>query len=368
MSAASSSDGPIFIVGVARSGTTLLRYMLCSHPRIYIPPESNFIPRFFRDRPGQTLTRDQALKIVQTVKQYGTFWRDWRGEPLEPRKLVDELDRPITPSSLIGAIYARYAQQYGASRWGDKSTIYAGWIDLFVAMFPTAKIVHIIRDPRDVAVSSVDAYRGARFFYMDPYYAARMWRSRISKGIAVGRSLPPEQYHEIRYEDLTAEPERRLRELCDFLGEPFDAAMLEPGSEAQKHYHKFGIHERVRGGITTARTGRWHEDLSPADQRLVQKIAGDLMQEFGYQKEDLGRQGLRERLRGAALRSKFEAANLARAVLRALGVFNPSRLLLRLPRRRPETSNDGRTARSRAATGGHHPDVTGDRDERESGR
>jgi Sulfotransferase family len=324
--------GPIFVVGVARSGTTLLRYMLCGNPRLYIAPESNFIPRFFRTDPQAPLTRERAIRILERIASYQTFWRDWRGDPLDPTELVDGLDVP-TPASLIDALYGRYARQYGAARWGDKSTIYPSWIELFVEMFPTCQIVHVIRDVRDVTVSSIDAYRGPRFLYMDAYYASRMWRERLGKGLRAGRRLPPDRYHEIRYEDLTADPEGRLRELCAFLGEEFHPAMLSPSKEALKHYHSFGIHRRVRTEITTARSGRWRKDLSPADQRLVQRVAGGLLEELGYPLEDVGTAGPAERLRGAGLRAKFAAANASRRVLRSAGVFNPARLLLVLPRR-----------------------------------
>lgn len=324
---------PIFVIGVARSGTTMLRYMLCSNPRIYVPPESNFIPRFFRNRPTEELTRERALDILDRISSYRTFWRDWREDPLDPRELIDGLER-LTPASFIDALYGRYASQYGAERWGDKSTIYPAWIELFVEMFPSCKIVHVIRDARDVTASSLDAYRGARFFYMDSYYAARMWRERLRSGLAAGRRLPPERYHEIRYEDLTADPEGRIRELCGFLEEEFHPAMMAPNKEALKHYHSFGIHQRVRGEVTTARSGRWRRDLAPADQRLVQRIAGGLLSELGYPLEDLGRQSLPERVRTASLRTKFEGMDRARRVLGAFGILNPALLLRGLPRRR----------------------------------
>ena len=334
MTVGDTSKGPIFIAGVARSGTTLLRYMLCGHPNLYVPPESNFIPRFFRKRPTAPISRERARRIVEQIGEYGTFWRDWREGRLDPDAFVDGLPT-LTPASFIDSLYSRYARQYGAVRWGDKSTIYAGWIDLFVEMFPTCQIIHIVRDPRDVTASSLDAYSGARFFYMDPYYAARMWTTRIGAGLAAGRRLPPDRYHEIRYEDLTQDPEGRVRALCDFLGEDFHQAMLAPQAEALKHYHRFGIHQRVRGHVTTARAGRWRTDLSPADQRLVQRLTLDLLPEFGYPVEDLGRAGAGERPRALALRAKFEIVNLARSVLRMVGIFNPARLLLSLPRRRP---------------------------------
>ena len=343
--------GPIFLVGVGRSGTTMTRYMLSSHPGIYIPPESNFIPRFFRKHPSEPLSRERALRILGEISTYGTFWRDWREEPLDANAFVDGLPS-LTPASLIDGLYGRYARQYGAERWGDKSTIYPAWISLFAEMFPTCQIVHIIRDARDVTTSSLDAFRGARFFYMDPYYAARMWRVRLGAGIAAGRRLPAGRYYEIRYEELTAEPEPQLRKLCDFLGEDFDPAMLAPNMEASKHYHSFGIHTQTSRQVTAARQGRWHKDLAPADARIVQRVAGKLLRALDYPLEDLGKQSASERIRMLALQVKFVVLDTGRRVLRHLGIFNPARLLLWLPRRRPRIQD----AAERAAVAGANTD------------
>ena len=329
-----SVDRPIFVVGAPRSGTTLLRYMLCSHPRIYLPPESNFIPRFFRHSPTSALSREQTLRIVEQIGEYRPFWRDWRGEPLDPGALADELPQ-LTPASLIDAIYSRYARQYGAVRWGDKSPIYASYVDFLANMFPTSQIIHIIRDARDVTASSLDAYRGRRFFYMDPYYAARTWRERVRRGIAAGRSLPPGRYHQIRYEDLVADPERLLREVCEFLGERYHPEMATPQTEARRHHHSEGIHRRVRGRVTTASSGRWRRDLSTENQRLVQRVAGDLLPELGYQVEDQGRRSVAEVLRVAGLVVKYEVLTAGRWLLRATGLFHPTRLLETRRRGRP---------------------------------
>jgi hypothetical protein len=219
-------------------------------------------------------------------------------------------------------------------------------------MFPTCQIVHIIRDARDVTTSSLDAFRGARFFYMDPYYAARMWRVRLGAGIAAGRRLPAGRYYEIRYEELTAEPEPQLRKLCDFLGEDFDPAMLAPNMEASKHYHSFGIHTQTNRQVTAARQGRWHKDLAPADARIVQRVAGKLLRALDYPLEDLGKQSAAERIRMLALQVKFVVLDTGRRVLRHLGIFNPARLLLWLPRRRPRIQD----AAERAAVAGANTD------------
>jgi hypothetical protein len=328
-----AADRPIFVVGVPRSGTTLLRYMLCSHPRIYIPPESNFIPRFFRRRPNEAMSRAETRRILERIAAYRPFWRDWQDEPLNPEAFLDAMPS-LTPSALVAALYGRYAQQFGAVRWGDKSPMYVNYISLMIEMFPSAQIVHIVRDGRDVMASSLSTYRGPRFFYMDPYFAARRWRDGVRRAMAEGRSLGPEQYHQISYEALTAEPERRLRELCDFLREEFHPAMTAPQREARRHHHSAGIHKRVRAPINTSSSGRWRRDLSISDQRLMQRKAGDLLVTLGYELQDLGPPSVLERLRTAVLAAKYWMVAAGRTVLKTSGLFHPTMVLEAISRRR----------------------------------
>jgi hypothetical protein len=320
------TNGPIFVVGAPRSGTTLLRYMLCSHPRFYVPPESNFIPRFFRRQPNKPLTREQALTILNQIGAYRHFWRDWREAPLDGYDVVSKLSN-ITPASLISAVYERYAEQYGAARWGDKSPLYVAYVDLIAEMFPTSQIVHIIRDARDVVASSLNAYRGRRYFYMDAYYAGRTWRERVLRGTTVGRQLPSHRYHEIRYEDLTADPEHVLRELCHFLREDFLPAMTTPEVEARRHYHSRGIHKRVRTPVTSSSSGRWREKLAARDQRLVQQITADLLLKLDYPVLDLGHANGPERVRGTTLRVKYLLLATSGRLLQGAGLFHPTFLL-----------------------------------------
>jgi Sulfotransferase family len=341
------STRPIFVVGAVRSGTTLLRYMLCSHPDIYITPESNFMPRFFGSRPTAPLSDARAARICARMAEYKPFWRDWHG----PRPSWADLapaatDR--TPQSLISSLYGAYARQYGKARWGDKSPGYVAHLELLSTIFPRSQIVHVIRDARDSVISSLENYRGRRFFYMDPYYAARTWREQVRDGIEYGRTLPQDRYHEVRYEEFTASPEPVLRRLCEFLGEEYSPEMAAPFAESRRHYHSQGIHRNVRKPVTTVSVGRWRHDLAPADQRLVQPIVADLLQELGYPADDVGERSRSERARAASLHSKYVVVDRSRRVLRALGVANPARLLHPLARRSHSPARPSAVAKVRA--------------------
>jgi Sulfotransferase family len=322
---------PIFVVGAVRSGTTLVRYMLCSHPALYVTPESNFIPRFFGSRPTVPVTPARAARVFAGIAEYKPFWRDWHGR----RPSWHEFTRagsPPTPESLLTGLYGAYARQYGAVRWGDKTPGYVAHLELISTIFPRSQIVHVIRDARDAVTSSLESYRGRRFFYMDPYYAARTWNEQLRDGIEYGRALPPDRYHELRYEDLTVAPEPVLRDLCEFLHEDYYPSMASPSTEARRHHHSEGIHQSVRKPVTTASVGRWRRDLVPEDQRLVQAVVGSRLRELGYQVDDLEEPPFSERARAASLHTKYIVTDRVRRALGTFGLSNPTRVLKPLAR------------------------------------
>jgi hypothetical protein len=319
------AERPIFVVGAPRSGTTMLQYMLSSHPRIHILLESNFIPRFFQHGPRAPMKRQQAIHILNVVfnsYRYHEFPREWQGEQLAPATFVDGLP-DLTPTTFIATLFSQYAGQFGAERWGDKSPIYTGYIDLIADIFPTAQFIHLIRDGRDVALSTVDAWDKERF-YVDVYFAARSWKRRIRKAFASATRLGSDRYYELRYEQLTADPDSLLREICDFLGEVYVPEMAEPHRMARKYIGPKGLHAPVREQTTTKSSGRWRREMSKADQRLLQAVAGDLLDELGYETVDLGKMCLTERARFAGLQAKYAVLHAGRRALQTVGVFPPN--------------------------------------------
>lgn len=235
------NDRPIFIIGAQRSGTTLLRYILSSHPRIYIPPESNFIPRYFGADPIGTFSREQAIQIVQEILTYRMFFKDWTHEPIDAESFVDSLPH-LTPEYFVDALYTQYASFYDAQRWGDKTPIYSDYVDLLDQIFPDAQFIHIIRDGRDVALSMLKSYQNIRFFYVDMYYAASVWKQRVNIARRAGKRVGQDKYYELHYENLTANPAYEIKRICDFLEEDYHENMAAPHSTAEGSHHSRGIH------------------------------------------------------------------------------------------------------------------------------
>ena len=316
-----AQERPIFLVGAARSGTTLLRFMLSSHPRLYIPPQSDFIPHLFRRHPQEPLTRQGAIRAAEYIFAAHPFIKDWRDERPDPAAFVDALpDRRA--ATLLEAIYVCYARQHGAERWGDKSPSYTGYMDLLDRLFPTAQFIHIIRDGRDVALSTLETFKEGNL-HVDMYFAAWTWKRRVRTALACGRRLGPERYCALHYEQLVAEPERHLRDLCDFLGETFTPAMLEPQRQARERLSPKGVHAAVRNPVTTSRAGRWREGMSAVDQRLFHAVAGDLLEELGYDTQDVGHMSPAEYARYAGLRAKYTVMEGGRQALQTVGLFSP---------------------------------------------
>jgi len=128
----SGTPRPIFIVGCPRSGTTLLRLILDSHPSISAGPESRF------------LWGIRAIEEAQLAHAGGLG--------------LDRAEWHDNVRSLFEAFHLRYAEHQGKIRWADKSPDYALMLDYIDVLYPESQIVHIVRDPRDV----IDAWR--RFY------------------------------------------------------------------------------------------------------------------------------------------------------------------------------------------------------------
>jgi len=318
----SSEVRPIFIVGVHRSGTTLLRYMLGSHSRIYIPPESDFIPNFFLHKPAKDLNNEEIERILRTIFDRYRFVKEWQGEPPQPGPFIRSMpDR--TPAAFLDTLYSAYARQYGAQRWGDKTPIYASYVNLVHEILPNAQFLHIIRDGRDAVLSMLDKYERDEF-HVDIFFAARNWVRRIRSAQRAGSRIGPDLYYELRYENLIEDPESELRAVCTFLGEPYEPGMIEYHQTARERIpansHFFS---NVRNPPSRQRIGRWHQEMSIADQRLVQLVAGKLLAELGYPLVDLGPMSIGEQARLAVLATKYGMLQSGRRVLQAFGLFPP---------------------------------------------
>jgi len=272
---------PIFVVGCPRSGTTLVRDLLRSHPNVTIAPETHFIPIFYRAF-AEPASSQEVWQLARRILGSPRVARWWRISAAQP-----DFAACRTFSDVTRRVFELWAAKEGKPRWGDKTPHYVREIPLLLRLFPDAQIVHIVRDGRDVALSWVET----RFEPGNLYVAARMWNEMVTKGRQDGTLLPPGSYLELRYESLLAEPEATMRSLCAFLNEPFDPAVLTPNRIA---WDSNGAPTWTRGPdfrvrIVGGNAGGWRSRMSLRRRTLFESVAGGLLSELGYPVEGLAR-------------------------------------------------------------------------------
>ena len=268
------------VLGHVRSGTTMLRAMLDSHPALAIPPESYFVPDLLQ-RPGPL-----DFDWLTDTLAHDRYFADWQ----LPVGAVEELRRDPrvrTAPDAVAGLYALYASRMGKTRAGDKTPAHLRWVDLLAASFPNARFVHIVRDGRDVAASVLTMDFGHERFAE----AARVWRRKMLKAHASGLRLGPERYREIRYEDLVANPDDVLREVCQFLDLEYTPAMLEYHSRADELLAGLRHTDHVQGIRRPPTIGvrDWRFDLTPRQITVFDEVAGSALDALGYERSGLRR-------------------------------------------------------------------------------
>ena len=276
-----AKPAPFFIVGAQRSGTTMMRLMLNRHPEIAVPFESGFIPVFvpLLERYGDLSRRENARRLLEDIAAY-PLQRDRGGLIKNPETI---LKQPITTyADLIDAIFTVDARARHKVRWGDKTPSYVTDLDVLWSLFPKCRIVHLVRDGRDVALSNRNVEWGIHSLPR----AAADWRWKTTLGRKVG-AVVAEHYLELKYEDLVLDPERSLRRVCAFLDATFDPVMLDYHLEASAELpeRSRSWHRNSVRPPDPALVFGWKRRMSVADRIIFQQVAGDALDLFGYERE-----------------------------------------------------------------------------------
>jgi hypothetical protein len=263
---------PLLILGVRRSGTTLLRVMLDRHSQLAVPDETYFVPQL-ADRHLRRVEADDFLEDVRRVV-------DW-DLPLD--KLRARLRDGMPVGEAIGVVYAVYAKEQGKPRWGDKTPMYMQNLRLLERLFPDARFVHLIRDGRDAALSFLAMPRGVMTeSWMQPRSTADFacqWRTEVAAARRLG-ARAGERYLEVRYEEVVDDAAGVLRRVCTFAGLEYEPDMSNYAGNvdvsAKPHQQRL-LQPPTRG------VRDWRAEMSAADVTAFEHVAGDLLRELGYE-------------------------------------------------------------------------------------
>lgn len=252
--------GPIFIIGPMGSGTTLLRLMLDSHPHIAIPPETGFMRAYKAHRfvPFKITGRGWARRLG---------WSD------------DELDGLLR--DLYDTLFMRYAEQHGKRRWGEKTPLHTWHIDAMARLFPDARFVGIVRHPGGVVSSNMRRWK-------HPQVKAMRHYDRYARELARQAARRPKRFAVLRYEDLVLQPEPVMRELLEWLGEPWADEVLAHDEVQASRGGRRVVEGRtvVDDPIDVSRIAKWAQRLDARERQRLDERLGRLGAFFGYRTDD----------------------------------------------------------------------------------
>jgi len=260
---------PLFIVGMPRSGTTLLSALLDAHPQIAIAPETHF---YTRGRPADSSTPDTIEEVWARLRQQPGV-QDMALTEAETARLWDRLGRHKQPAppDLLRALCSTYADRSGAQAWGEKTPDHLVHVPTIVEEFPEAVVLCIVRDPRDVCLS----LRDLPWNRDSLPESAWKWR-RYARLTARYEQVYPDQFRAVKYEDLLSDPERLLRDVLAWLHAPFDAQMLSfhEGEEGPADTEREPWKENVHQPIDPTNQEKWRTGTGPAERWIVQRLTG----------------------------------------------------------------------------------------------
>jgi Sulfotransferase family len=259
--------GPIFLGGIDRSGKTLMRLMLTSHPNIAMTRRPNLWSHFYGRYGdlGVAENFERCLAALLSYKHVAHLQPDaerlrrefWAGEP--------------TYARLFALLLRQHAERAGKARWGDQTGLVERYAAPIFAAYPGARLIHMVRDPRD-------RYATARHASERVGRSTAMWL--YSVGLAARNRLRyPSQVKLVRYEDLVQRPEVTLREICAFLDEPYAPAMLTMAGESGR--------PEPKGPLSATYIGRYRGVVPARELTFIQLHAGHAMADLGYRRDPL---------------------------------------------------------------------------------
>ncbi|MBI1370542.1 MAG: sulfotransferase [Planctomycetes bacterium] len=239
-------DQPIFLCGCVRSGTTMLRLILQHHPRIVGGHEFPYV-RLCAEGENFIDTESFRQKLVafRPHQQFGLTVNPDLDTPGLIRDFVRQMGAEAPQNHLLVVLHHRF--------------------DLMLRLFPNARFIHIIRDPRDVARSCIPMG-----WVGNVYYGADVWLTAEKEWEAIAPKLRPDQVIEIRFRDLLANVNELLTQICNFVGVGFDERMFD--------YVKNTTYDAPDPNLVD----QWRRKLSPAELSWVEARCGDMMVARGY--------------------------------------------------------------------------------------
>ncbi len=277
-SSPSAANGPIYIVGLDRSGKTTIRAYLASHSRISIPAVGSNLWTYFDRRYGRL---DDPQNLERCLTAMGRYKHVQFLQPSMERIRAEFAEGPRTYGRLFSLLLMHHAERQGKQRWGAQSGLVEQYADDLFAAYPGLKVIHMVRDPRDRYEASLAKWPKARG---RAGAATARWRYSMAHARRSVRRYG-DDYLVVRFEDLVRDTESTIREVCAFLGEEYEPAMLELGGaeEFVRSRNDEPGSSHPAGGLSSDFVGLHEGRIATEELRFMELHAGRLMRRYGYE-------------------------------------------------------------------------------------
>jgi len=276
----------VFIVGKGRSGTTLLMSLLNNHPNIVAPPENKFMLLNYTRFSGiKKWSEKDVFSFMERLFADPTINKGWKLDKEKLTQLLLSIREHLNYSTICKMVYLSYGHP-------DKQVfLIAHKVPLFTLflkkihwLFPEAKFIHIVRDPRDNCLSHKKAFQAKNTMNI-----VNNWVG-YNKIIEADKLKYPDKYFTVLYEKLAANTEDLLKELCGFLNVPYANSMkFVKKEETIKTYQDLpknileNVHKNLLNPVNISSIGKWKDELTSQDKDIVEAVAGDYARKYyGY--------------------------------------------------------------------------------------
>lgn len=288
-------EKPLFIIGLHRVGSTLLRNMINLNPEVAIAPEELHVLWpwqkdffYYVNRIGKLNKNGHINKVVDLIyseKIKGGFCREWKLD-INKEKLLQRMKKSdLSFKSIITIILEEYARHENKKRFGAKYLVHFSKAEILFKWFHDCRVIHLTRDPRAICVSKVNdeatirrkkkypylkilIHYGTLFYYIFEYNRLANIHKNFKRY---------DNYYLLRYEDFITKPKEIIKKLCEFIGLEFSENMMFPEGKSSSHT------EEKRCGFDTARLFYWKDRASKFDIGLITLITKKGMVKLGYE-------------------------------------------------------------------------------------
>ena len=268
---------PILICGVDRSGTTMLGSILGRSPGAICTPESNFLMHLCHspDFDLERIPARETLRKIEASERFRLLWLDKLPKLQWPHR--DDSTNYTTLIEELVLAYARASGRNNPTRWVDHPPSNARRAESMIELFPDARFVHIVRDPRAVVASLTRLPWGPS----TPMTAANYWLQKIAAPLALETGPYKKRIIRTRYEDILASPAEELAKLRAFLRLPPPSTQSDAESYSVSEY-QLAQHALVGRDPDPTRGKAWEQQLTQREVEIIEYCVADTLQVLGY--------------------------------------------------------------------------------------